>query len=164
MELMFNNKAEEEFLFCHLNKDMTVLEWGSGGSTIAIANRVKEIYSIEHDANWYRKMLRVIQSNVNYYFLKPNKDSNGDGTFDEYKDYITIANTFNKKFDLIFIDGRARLECAKVSVNLLAEGGLIFIHDIFNPNPTCDRPEYYDVLNFLDYKDGVYALHKFTPK
>lgn len=161
---MFNNKAEEEFLFSHLNNEMSVLEWGSGGSTVAIANRVKEIYSVEHDVNWYRKMLRVIPKNVNYYFIKQNKDSKGDGTFEEYKDYINIAKSFDKNFDLIFIDGRARVECAKVAVNLLKPEGLILIHDIFNPNPTCDRPEYYEVLNFLEVINGEYALYKFTPK
>jgi sialidase-1 len=53
------------------------------------------------------------------------------------------------KFDLIFIDGRARVECAKVAVELLNPNGVILIHDYRNPNPACRRYEYEEVEQFL---------------
>ena len=46
IECFFNTKGEEDFLFSFLNKDMNVLEWGSGASTIAISKRVKSITSL----------------------------------------------------------------------------------------------------------------------
>src|SRR5882757_1229120 len=36
--------------------DMSVFEYGSGGSTLFWASRVKTVVSIEHDKGWFEKM------------------------------------------------------------------------------------------------------------
>lgn len=163
---MFNTDKEFEYLISNLNKDQVVLEWGSGGSTIEIAKHVKQLYSIEHDIHWFLKVKRRIPANVIYQLVQRNqKEKPGhDGTLEDYFDYVNFPKSLNKKFDVIFIDGRARVDCAKIAVNLLNKGGFILIHDIFNPDPKCDRPEYYEVLNFLNRIKGVYSLYKFKPK
>jgi hypothetical protein len=45
---MFTDKDEEEFFFKEITKNSKVLEYGSGISTIEIANKCKSIVSIEH--------------------------------------------------------------------------------------------------------------------
>lgn len=165
VECFFNTKAEEDFLFSLLDNEMDVLEWGSGTSTIAIGKRVKSVISIEHDFKYFRQFKSDLP-NIKVQFVERNKqEKNGhDGTYDDYRDYIEYPKSLNKKFDLIFIDGRARVECAKVAIDLLKQNGIILIHDYRNPNPKCDRPEYREVEKFLDIIDFNYALYTFKPK
>lgn len=167
----FNNKEEEKFLFSLLKPDMLVLEWGSGSSTKEISSRVKKLYSIEHNYNWYNTVLSQINRHTcNLYNIPRNKKERPghDGTYNDYEDYINfpsrIVKNSGSKFDLILVDGRARVECAREALNLLKEGGSILIHDIFNPDHKCDRPEYFEVLNFLHPVAGEYALWQFKPK
>ena len=165
-ECFFNCKEEEDFLFSHLNKDMEVLEWGSGSSTKAISKRVKDVVTIEHDRAYFKLIESENLPNVKAYHVMPNsiEKRGNDGTLDNYRDYINLPKVFKRKFDLIFIDGRARVECAKVAVELLELNGVILIHDYRNPNPACDRLEYREVETFLDIQDFAYALYLFKPK
>ena len=165
-ECFFNCKDEEDFLFSYLNKDMEVLEWGSGASTKAISKRVKEIVTIEHDRAYFKLIESENIPNVKAFHVMRNSEekTGNDGTYDNYRDYINLPKVFKRKFDLIFIDGRARVECAKVSVELLKPNGVILIHDYRNPNPKCDRTEYRVVEEFLDIQDFAYALYSFKPK
>ena len=166
VECFFNTKGEEDFLFSYLKPEMEVLEWGSGTSTIAIAKRVKEITTIEHDRAYFNILEAQKPKNViNYHIRRNSQESSGnDGTYENYNDYINFPKALNKKFDLIFIDGRARVECAKIAVSLLKENGVILIHDYRNPNPACDRVEYHEVEQFLDIINFEYALYAFKPK
>lgn len=169
-ECFFNNKEEEQFLFSLLKPDMQVLEWGSGRSTLAIGKRVEKLFSIEHDLDWhntvYEMMLKTSSHNIQHHYVGRNRiEARGhDGTFDDYENYIREPRRFNIKFDLILVDGRARVHCAKEAVSLLKPDGSILIHDIFNPDHKCDRPEYWEVLNFLHPIAGEYALWQFKPK
>lgn len=165
-ECFFNCKDEEDLLFSYLKPNMSVLEWGSGSSTIAIAKRVKEVVTIEHDKSYFRLLESQKLKNVRAFHIGCNstEKQGHDGTLENYRDYINFPKSLDKKFDLIFIDGRARVECAKIAVSLLNENGVIFIHDYRNPNPKCDRPEYHEVEQFLDIIDFKYALYAFKPK
>ena len=169
VECFFNTKGEEDFLFSYLKPEMEVLEWGSGTSTIAIAKRVKNLVTIEHSNDYFNLLQDKIFGkfhNIRSFYIKQNsKESSGhDGTYENYNDYINFPKALNKKFDLIFIDGRARVECAKIAVSLLKENGVILIHDYRNPNPVCDRKEYHEVEQFLDIINFEYALYAFKPK
>lgn len=169
MELMMNNESEIDFLLSHMHKDATVLEWGSGGSTIAIAKQVNALYSIEHDEKWYKDVKETIQGqapHINYYLVARNiEEAPGhDGTLQDYFNYVNYPSRFGQIFDVIFIDGRARVECAKLAVKLLKPGGVILIHDYRNPTEKYRRYEYEVVEDFLTRTGGEYALHTFVPK
>lgn len=167
-ECFFNTRSEELFLFNLLNPNMEVLEWGSGSSTHAIAKRVRHINSIEHDSKWYNKIADNLFNNANIHYRSRNQTevSGHDGTEEDYYDYVHAPETilYDKKVDLIFIDGRARVACAKVAINFLAIGGSIVMHDIFNPDHKCDRQEYWEVLQFLHPIAGEFAMWQFKPK
>ena len=47
--------AEGECLDSYLTKDVDMLEWGCGGSTIKYAESVNHIDSIEHQLEWYAR-------------------------------------------------------------------------------------------------------------
>src|SRR4028119_2375277 len=52
-----------DFLEGYLKPDMTVYEYGSGGSTLFFASRVARVTSIEHDPLWYSLVQTKLQAN-----------------------------------------------------------------------------------------------------
>ncbi|GHT13802.1 hypothetical protein AGMMS4956_10560 [Bacteroidia bacterium] len=51
----------KRFLDTILKKNMSVWEYGSGSSTLYYAKRVKQVYSIENDKNWFEHIFRVLK-------------------------------------------------------------------------------------------------------
>jgi FkbM family methyltransferase len=170
MDPMFNNNDELNFLLNQpqMTHTSTVLEWGSGGSTTRIAIKVKELHSIEYNMNWYDRVKAEAPANVKLHYVPKNKEEapGHDGTEEEYYDYVHFPATLGILFDLIFIDGRARVACAREAVKLLKPGGCIIIHDYKNPSntPGARRPEYEVVEDFLQVEGFAYAMYKFLPK
>lgn len=171
LPMLFNNWDEVNFLLEALRDDQTVLEYGAGGSTIEIAKRVKMLYSIEHNPTWYNRVreeitLEGLEEKVNLVHVPKNKEEapGHDGTLEDYRNYVLYPRQFEKIFDVVLIDGRARVPSAKIAAELLAPEGVIFIHDYKNPNPAYRRHEYEVVETFLDEIQGVYALYKFRKK
>jgi hypothetical protein len=175
LEFMFNNQDEIDFLMSHIDSNTNVLEWGSGGSTIEIAKVCHSIHSIEHDFEWYEKVnfeLRHFKNSRNndiyfkvYYLSRDSEEAPGhDGTLENYLYYVNYPVSIGQKFDVILIDGRARVECAKVAVKFLKPGGVIFIHDYAHPQPEYRRYEYEVVEEFLEKVGQVFALAKFKPR
>lgn len=166
--MQVNNLEEENLFLNYLKPDMKVLEYGSGFSTLEIAKRVKSVVSIEHNEKWYNELKQEIPSNVQLHYVPANaepKPEYTDGTYDDFKDYADMPLSFlPSKFDVIYIDGRARVACAKNALKLLKKGGVIFIHDFNHPNEKYNRPEYNPVLEFLNVVDFALTMYKFKPK
>ena len=128
-----------KYLKNYLRKDMRVFEYGSGGSTLFFAQIVKEVISVEHDSNWYKKVLDEVMlekyKNVNLINICPVLDSNSEWYYYSYngnysnmsfKNYVQeILNYPDNYFDIVFIDGRARTGCFIESIKKLKKGGLI---------------------------------------
>lgn len=55
--LTFKAKA---WLESYLKPNMSVFEYGSGGSTIFLSKKVSKLISIEHDKNWYTEVSRAL--------------------------------------------------------------------------------------------------------
>lgn len=92
--------------------DKTLLEWGSGNSTIFFASRVKEALSIEHSESWYNKLVQIARPNQ--HLVLANETN-----------YISKVLEINKKFDIIIIDGINREKCIEIAPIILNNGGLI---------------------------------------
>jgi hypothetical protein len=58
----------------------------------------------------------------------------------EYIDYVD--NLGVDHFDIVFIDGRARTDCAYKVLNYIDEDSIVFIHDFW------PRPEYHKVFDY----------------
>ena len=167
--MWMNNIEEQEFFLSHLKKEHTVLEWGSCSSTKEIAKRVTEVISIENNKSWYNKVKLENPDNAKLYFISANKEPSpeyDDGTFDDFKDYVLFPSSLNKKYDIIFIDGRARVECFKIAKQLLKPKGLIFIHDYKHPEKQYRRFEYEVIENDEDIIniEGEFTMYKFEMK
>ena len=55
------HEEEKAVIEKYLNPDVTMMEWGSGGSTIEFSKQVKKYYSVEHNWEWYNKVNNVIK-------------------------------------------------------------------------------------------------------
>lgn len=133
-----------------------VLEWGAGYSTLyfpPLLNKLDQWISIENDHNWVEHLENLDpHPKVQIHFVKedrnPWSDPHHDGSYDDLKSYIEYPGSFGK-FDLIYIDGRARRECLLKASSLLADRGIIIIHD-------ANRRHYYEGL--IDRFENVAIL------
>jgi hypothetical protein len=107
-----------EFLKRHIQPDYAIFEFGSGGSTMWWAKAVKTVVSVEHHPCWYDAIKVQLPSNVDY--LHRTLVENGD--------YSRAAAHTGKQYDLIFIDGRDRVNCALNSIGSLSPRG-VFLWD-----------------------------------
>ena len=137
-----------EEIFRNLNPK-NCLEWGSGFSTIYFSKLLLKDanwLSMEHCSDWASKIKQInINSKVNIKYIPPNNypwsDPNNDGSYEDLKDYIEYPNN-HAPYDFILIDGRARLECIKNSINLITDMGIVVLHD-------ANRKFYHDNLEIF---------------
>lgn len=129
-----------------LEPSMSVFEYGSGGSTVFFASRVREIVSIEHDKSWYQKLQKELKKldvdNCTVRHRPPSQiedelpgdpaDPNDYVSSDEsyegmtFRDYATQIDEYpDGHFDLIVVDGRARPSCFKHSVPKIKDTGML---------------------------------------
>jgi hypothetical protein len=120
------------FLEHYLDKNMTIFEFGSGNSTLFFAERVKRVVSIEHDKKWYDRALSLMPKNVEMIFQELEYGG----------DYCKTLKKLNETFDIIFVDGRDRVNCVKESAFSLNTGGIIILDD-------SGRERYKEAFDFL---------------
>ncbi|MDJ1471634.1 hypothetical protein [Xanthocytophaga flava] len=92
----------------------TVLEWGSGNSSLFFSSLAKKVYSIEHNADWYER-------------VKGFKIANQTIVNATEEQYVDAIKKFDTKFDIIIVDGILRNECASIAHDFLNSGGLIIL-------------------------------------
>jgi len=153
---MWCTDKESEFLLSHLNQKQKVLEYGSGDSTAIIDGKVGLLISIEHDPGWFDVIKGIYFMNTHVILKKPTFPvvKPKDGTYEQFKDYIEEPLK-SAPFDLIYIDGRARVGCASICSKLGHKDTLVFMHDF-------ERPEYQPALKYLKLIKQVERMAKFT--
>ena len=152
---------EIELIEKYITPETVMLEWGSGGSTIHFSKLVKELYSIEHDFQWYNKIKKDKNNNVNITFVPSNGiyDSTIPTKDEQFEDYINYVDRINKKYDIVFIDGRARVACSKKVIPYLNENAVVFIHDFWAREPLRNGPfEWYKELESIKEGQSIVAL------
>lgn len=111
---------------------MTVFEYGSGNSTLWWSAHVTSVISIEHDLSWFDNMKNGIPSNIEYRYCELIDGGR----------YCKVVSEYEKQFDIIVIDGRDRVNCAKNSLTALKENGVIIWDN-------SDRNEYLEGYQYL---------------
>jgi hypothetical protein len=97
------------------------VEWGSGRSTIWLAQRVGRLLSIEGTREWYEHVKRRIPATVDLRFCDAT-DIQADAK------YVTAADELeDRSLDFALVDGVAwsRGHCAKLATRKLKAGGLL---------------------------------------
>ena len=147
------SQSEIQTIEKYLKPEFTMLEWGSGGSTLYFPKFVRKYYSIEHDMSWYDNISPKTPNNVDYHLILPNEAITDPTQKHQVQNYIDQVDTLGvATFDAVLIDGRGRGWCAEKVVSYLKEDSVVFIHDYWQ------RPQYhivetwYDVIDYI--KDG----------
>ncbi|GIK23441.1 MAG: hypothetical protein LC122_04105 [Chitinophagales bacterium] len=121
-----------KFIEPRLTKDFIVFEYGSGNSTLWYSSRVKEITAVENDKEWFDTVSKKLLSNASVIYRNLDYD----------REYCKAVVTTGKKFHLIIIDGRDRVNCVKNSINSLYDDGVV----VFDNS---DLSKYSDATHFL---------------
>ena len=112
------NYAFIAFLEKKLSKNLEIFEYGSGHSTLKFSQKCKNIISIDNNPNWH-SYLQNIQPKNSTLILQEDLNL--------YPQEIT---KFNKKHDIIIIDGKRRNACSKLVLNYLKERGVIIFDNL----------------------------------
>ncbi len=149
-------KLVKKILLSFNKKQINVLEWGSGGSTLYFTRFLEENnidfswYSIEHSLKWYNSFIGNVKSNKIKVILKNQKVNNPSTiNLDHYVHYpreLTNKLGVQQFFDFILVDGRARARCLVEAKFLVKPDGIIMLHD-------AEREKYHYVFpRFTDWK------------
>jgi hypothetical protein len=132
-----------EFLSARLCSQMDIFEFGAGHSTLYYSTRVASVTSVEHDASWYEKIKSTMPGNVNLLF----KELKYDG------EYCRTALVDDRKYDIIIVDGRDRVNCMKYSLPALKNNGVMILDD-------SQRNEYLEGKEYLSNAGFKYIEFK----
>ncbi len=120
------------FIEQKLKRSHSVFEFGSGNSTRWFSKRVKNVVSVEHDTEFYSKIhdTLAILPNVEHVF----RDLGG-----AYSEEIL---KYTAMYDIIVIDGRERIQCAKNCIHALKPDGIVIWDN-------ADRTKYQEGYQFF---------------
>ncbi|MEO5924517.1 MAG: class I SAM-dependent methyltransferase [Bryobacteraceae bacterium] len=104
-----------EFLKRRVRPEMTVLEYGSGMSTLWWASRVKQVNAVEHDRAWFERVTKMVPPNVTVHFA----------SVEDKTTYPGMAQVAGGPFSVAVIDGRLRVRCARAAVEKLTPDGVV---------------------------------------
>lgn len=155
---------------------MRVFEWGSGGSTLFVACRVRQLVTIEHDAQWAARVRARLDADPSaharcqYRVVPPQHDdertrvargadaphaaldyrSSGEAWADHvFEDYASAIDAQpDASFDLVIVDGRARNACVVHALPKVLRGGFLLLDN-------ADRVEYQPSIERLAAWPGM---------
>lgn len=117
-----------------------MLKFGSGRSTIWLANRLKKFTSVEHNKEWFKKVSDMFaktsgmsEKGLNYLLYEDgigNKES---------CDYVEVVKSMpDLSLDFVLVDGACRDYCAYASISKIRSGGILVIDNInwYIPKPS----------------------------
>jgi predicted O-methyltransferase YrrM len=130
-----------------LTSTMRVFEYGSGGSTLFFARKVRHVVSVEHDEPWYTLVIDALSAaglgNVEL-LLRPAGhsrqscpdrgriivSSHGRWTDMSFENYVYAIDAIeDQTLDLVFVDGRARSACTQRALQKIRPGGWLVLDD-----------------------------------
>lgn len=124
-----------------------VFEYGSGASTAWLARRSADVTSVEHDAGFAQVLrpllpehgvdLRVVTAERSSAPAVPSRRRGHEGL--DFTRYVRAIDDTRGSFDLVVVDGRARVACVRAALPRLAQGGLVLLDN-------ADRDEYAAVV------------------
>lgn len=138
------------FIEERLSKNLNIFEFGSGNSTYYFSKRLKHVYSVEHQIEWFKKVKGELGGNCTLDFIELDKG------------YEFAAQKRSEDFDIILVDGRKRVKCVQNSFTKLNDKGVLILDN-------SEREEYKEAfeimkknnfrhLNFYGFVPGYISL------
>lgn len=139
-----------DFIKDRINKTHAIFEYGSGNSTIFYAGKAGTVTSVEHDKGWFENIKNSSPKNAEMIFCELQPDG----------EYAKKAGLLGKKFDIIIVDGRDRVNCCKYSINALTEKGVIVLDDsereFYNPARVLLLEQGFKEISFSGISPGLF--------
>jgi predicted O-methyltransferase YrrM len=128
--------AEVEHHLDALTGRARVFEYGSGASTMWLGRRAGEVHSVEHDKGFYAFLapqldslshvhLRLVEPQPSLQPRTPSRRRGHEGL--DFTDYVASIDDVPGAFDLVVVDGRARVASARRALPRLAPDGLLVL-------------------------------------
>ncbi len=130
--LPWMNYAAIDLLARRVRPDMSVFEYGCGHSTLWWAARVREVIACDHDGAWVERIRPRAPANVTLRHVALDRDG----------EYCRVVAGYPGRFDVVVLDGRDRVNCARHAPTGLRPGGVIVWDN-------SDREEYRPGLDAL---------------
>ncbi len=133
MEIPWFSYAAIDFLETYLTTNMTVCEYGSGGSTLFLARRTKSVFSIENDVKWSNLVQSILlKKNIHNATISLHPYDFKNPVDFEQSDYLNAIP--EEKFDVIVVDGMeewipVRPTCFNHAETRIKPGGIIIVDD-----------------------------------
>lgn len=133
LEVPWFSYAAIDFLEGFLKPGMKVFEYGSGGSTLFFARRVKSVFSVEDNPKWFELVSKRVREkaigNVTL-TLCPFDFKNPVG----FEESAYLNALPEEHFDVIVVDGseewtQVRPVCFRLAESRMQRGGLILVDD-----------------------------------
>ena len=133
LEIPWFSYAAIDFLDHFVLPDMTVFEYGSGGSTLFFAQRAKQVTSVEDNPQWFDWVSRRLKErgldNARLTLCPFNFKEPVDFAQSQYLNAIP-----NQQFDIIVVDGseewtQVRPACFAKAEGHIKKGGIIVVDD-----------------------------------
>ncbi|MDB4400366.1 hypothetical protein N9Z85_02520 [Akkermansiaceae bacterium] len=125
-----------DFMEAYVKRNMTVFEWGSGGSTLWFQEKGCKVEAYEHHEAWYELVKSKLLNDNKVHFKNLTKG-------------YTIPPEGISSCNIIVIDGRERVACAEHIIELAKNGkikkGALVLFDDSN------RQKYAESLKELSY-------------
>lgn len=113
--------------------EQSVLEFGSGASSLWWAQRARSVVSVEHDRRWLESTLPQAPANLEL-TLATDEDS-----------YVGAGS--GRRFDVVVIDGIHRAKCARTIGPRMADGALVILDNSdWHPKTAAWLRESYDLV------------------
>jgi hypothetical protein len=116
-----------------LTKQLALFEYGSGHSTTFYARLVSDVTSVEYDKAWFDVISPSLPENARLIYAEQDVD----GAYCR-----AILQAPEKKYDVVVVDGRDRVNCVRKSSQQLTSTGVLILDD-------SQRTNYADGISYM---------------
>ena len=117
LEPWYTNPAMDKIKTWDL-KDKVVVEWGGGASTVWWAMKAKEVWSADHNQEWFNKTSQELKERALFHKAVIGLYETHEGDQSIMRDHYVMCYP-NVKPDICIVDGIHRFECAEYAVKVL---------------------------------------------
>lgn len=118
-----------------IDMSMSLFEYGCGNSTLYYSNVLSEVYAVEHDEIWVEKLkkkidksqcrVEIIHEAIPSEFV--NIDIKELSFINDANKYVNSISRFDRRFDIVVVDGLFRNSCLLKSTDCLSDRGVVIL-------------------------------------
>lgn len=116
----------------------TVLEFGSGQSTLWWATKAASVTAVEQSGEWFGYVERSVRS-------VPNVTLHLET---DLARHAALPGTWDRKIDVVIVDGGDRAKCVRTALDVIEDGGLFILDN--SEGRWSGKPDQWPMIDMLD--------------